>query len=99
MASLAKMRAERLDAIITSLRAGKGTRGKLGALRRWPWRSIHLESGEGELWTEGGRLEYRRGKKSNDSLSSSGCSLIVLNTCLASSDTPIKVWHRLCSEA
>ena len=33
---------------------------------------------------------HRRGKKLKDSLSSSGCSLIVFNTCVARSDTPIK---------
>ena len=42
MASLAKVRAETLDAIVTSLRAREpGTRGELGPSRCWPWRPIH----------------------------------------------------------
>jgi hypothetical protein len=36
------VRAERLDAIVTSLRAGgPGMRGELWPLRCWSWRSIH----------------------------------------------------------
>ena len=48
-----------------------------------------LESEEREFWMEGGRCGIH--EKGNEILSSSGWSLIVLNICEASSDTPIRV--------
>jgi hypothetical protein len=42
VASLAKVKVERLDEIVTSLRAGEpGKRGELGPLRCWPLRLMH----------------------------------------------------------
>jgi hypothetical protein len=70
---------------------GAGKAGRAGALALLTLEIDTLQSEQGELWKEGGKCGIDAERlKLKDSLSSSGCSVMVLTAWAASSDTPVR---------